>query len=183
MKKYDLMHQINVRGTFAVSKACIPYLCRTGGHILMLSPPLIMRPEWFGPHTAYSMSKYGMSMTVLGLAEELKGAGVAVNALWPRTLILTAALQAIDPSQLDQMQQQSRSPAIVADAAYAVLCQPTSFTGNFLIDEQVLTSQGIRSFHHYSIVPKGNPATDLFVDRDYRGRNPPQQILSRNAKL
>lgn len=125
MKKFDLMHQVNVRGTFAVCRACLPYLKKSKNpHILMLSPPLFMSPKWFGPNLAYTMSKYGMSMCVLGLAEEWRAEGIAVNALWPQTVIDTAALQAITPESRE-MARQGRKPEIMADAAYVILTQPS----------------------------------------------------------
>ena len=123
MKKFDLMHQVNVRGTFAMCKAALPHLLKSQNpHILMLSPPLAMVPKWFGPHTAYTMSKYGMSMCVLGLAEEFKDKGIAVNALWPLTIIDTAALQAITPES-KEMASKGRTPEIMADAAYIIFNQ------------------------------------------------------------
>jgi citronellol/citronellal dehydrogenase len=125
MKKFDLMHSVNVRGTFAVSKAALPFLKRSKNpHILMLSPPLFMTPKWFGPNLAYTMSKYGMSMCVLGLAEEWREAGIAVNALWPKTVIDTAALQAIS-SDSKEMGRKGRIPEIMADAAFVILTQPS----------------------------------------------------------
>ena len=125
MKKFDLMHSVNVRGTFAVCKAALPHLKRAKNpHILMLSPPLFMSPKWFGPNLAYTMSKYGMSMCVLGLAEEWREAGIAVNALWPKTVIDTAALQAISPDS-KEMARKGRIPEIMADAAYVILTQPS----------------------------------------------------------
>lgn len=125
MKRFDLMHQINVRGTFAVCRAALPHLLRSKNpHILMLSPPLLMDSKWFAPHVAYTMSKYGMSMCVLGLAEELREQGVAVNALWPKTVIDTAALQAIT-AESREMAGRGRTPAIVADAAYIILTLPS----------------------------------------------------------
>jgi citronellol/citronellal dehydrogenase len=123
MKKFDLMHQVNVRGTFAMCKAALPHLLKSKNpHILMLSPPLSMDPKWFAPHTAYTMSKYGMSMCVLGLAEEFKETGVAVNALWPLTVIDTAALQAITPES-KEMASKGRTVEIMADAAYVIMNQ------------------------------------------------------------
>ncbi len=125
MKKFDLMHSVNIRGTFAVCKAALPYLKRSKNpHIMMLSPPLFMSPKWFGPNLAYTMSKYGMSMYVLGLAEEWRDAGIAVNALWPKTVIDTAALQAISPNS-KEMARKGRIPEIMADAAYVILTQPS----------------------------------------------------------
>ena len=162
-KRYDLMQDINVRGTFFMCKACIPYLKKSANaHILTLSPPLTLNPQWFAPHLAYTMSKYGMSMIVLGLAEELKRHRIAVNALWPKTTIATAAVQNILGG--DKLMQLSRKPDIVADAAYAILSKPsTDSTGHFFIDEEVLQKEGVTDFSPYAVVP-GNPLyPDLFV--------------------
>ena len=141
MRRYDLMQQINARGTFMVSKFAIPYLVRSENpHILMLSPPLDMAEKWFAPHTAYSMAKFGMSLVVLGLAGELRGK-VAVNALWPRTIIATAAIKNLLGG--DTMMRMSRKPEILAEAAYRVFQKPKSFTGNFLIDDTFLAGEGV----------------------------------------
>jgi citronellol/citronellal dehydrogenase len=163
-KRFDLMHSINVRGTFIVSQACIPYLKKsTNPHILNLSPPLDMDRKWFGAHLAYTMSKYGMSMVVLGLAEELKKYGIAANALWPRTTIATAAVQNLLGG--DYLIQRSRKPEIVADAAFAILSRPSrECTGHFFIDEEVLREEGIIDFSHYAIDPSQELQTDLFVN-------------------
>jgi len=163
MKRYDLMHSVNVRGTFMVSKYCIPHLRKGNNpHILTLSPPLNMKPEWFGAHLAYTMSKFGMSMTVLGLAEELKNAGVGVNALWPQTTIATAAIKYALGG--DAMMQVSRTPAIVADAAFAILNRDSkTCTGNFFIDEAVLQEEGVTDFTKYAVNPEKELLTDLFV--------------------
>src|SRR5262245_7270449 len=138
MKRFDLMHQVNARGTFVCSQACLPHLEKSENpHILMLSPPLNMKPEYFAPHLAYSMAKFGMSLCVLGLAQELRGRGVAVNALWPKTVIDTAAVQNLLGGQ--NVAARGRKPDIVADAAYVILTTPSrEKTGQFLIDEDVL---------------------------------------------
>jgi citronellol/citronellal dehydrogenase len=163
-KRYDLMHDINVRGTFLVSQACIPWLKKgSNPHILNLSPPLDMNPKWFASHLAYTMNKYGMSMVVLGLAEELKKYKIGVNALWPRTTIATAAVQNLLGG--DYLIQRSRKPEIVADAAFAVFSQPSEeCTGNFFIDEEWLKKQGISDFSHYAVNPGEQLQTDLFVE-------------------
>jgi citronellol/citronellal dehydrogenase len=151
-----------MRGTFLCSQACLPHLVLAKNpHILVLSPPLDMRAKWFAPHLAYTMAKYGMSMCVLGMAEEFRSAGIAVNALWPRTLIATSALQAIPGAPW----QNGRTPQIVADAAIHILKQESrTLTGQFLIDEEVLASAGIDCLERYSAVP-GTPLwTDLFLD-------------------
>jgi citronellol/citronellal dehydrogenase len=166
MKRFDLMHQINARGTFVVSKWAIPYLSKAANpHILMISPPLDMKEKWFAPHTAYSMSKFGMSMVVLGLAGELKTQGIAVNALWPRTAIATAAVQNLLGG--DAMMRRSRKPEIMADAAYAIFSMPSrQFTGNFLIDDNFLAEFGITDFERYRVDPKQQLLQDFFVPDD-----------------
>lgn len=162
-KRWDLMHGINVRGTFLMCKECIPHLRRARNpHILNLSPPLNMDPAWFGKHLAYTMSKYGMSMIVLGLAEELKQQRIAVNALWPKTTIATAAVQNLLGG--DFLMQRSRTTDIVADAAYHILQQPSfESTGNFFIDEEVLSKQGVTDFTKYAVNPEMKLMMDLFV--------------------
>ncbi|RYF48500.1 MAG: NAD(P)-dependent oxidoreductase [Cytophagaceae bacterium] len=162
-KRFDLMHSINVRGTFLVSRACIPHLkAAENPHILNLSPPIDLDPRWFSMHTAYTMSKYGMSMVVMGLAEELRAAGVAANALWPRTTIATAAVQNLLGG--DYLIQRSRKPDIVADAAFAILSKPSrECTGNFFIDEDVLRAAGVTDFEAYAVNPGGELQNDLFV--------------------
>jgi citronellol/citronellal dehydrogenase len=162
-KRFDLMHGINVRGTFFVSGACIPYLKKSSNaHIINLSPPLNMNAWWFKHHLAYTMSKYGMSMIVLGLAEELKQYKIGVNALWPKTTIATAAVKNLLGG--DAMVQQSRHPEIVADAAVAILKRPSDqCTGNFFIDEDVLIQEGVTDFDHYSVVKGAKLMKDLFV--------------------
>jgi citronellol/citronellal dehydrogenase len=163
MKRFDLMHQVNVRGTFACSKACIPYLLKAENpHILTLSPPLAMQAKWFGPHVAYAMAKFGMSMCVLGMAEELKHHRIAVNALWPRTIIATAAVQNLLGG--DDAMRGSRSPAIVADAAHVILTRPSAEdTGRFFIDDEVLEAAGVTDLGKYSTVPGAPLLPDLFV--------------------
>ena len=160
MKRYDLMHQINTRGTFMVSKYCLPHLLKADNpHILNLTPPLDMSPQWFGPHVAYTMAKYGMSLCVLGMAEEFKDKGVAVNALWPRTTIATAAVKNLLGGE--QMVQGSRTPDILSDAAHLILTKPSrEFTGNFCIDDTLLAENGVTDFDQYRV----DPAQDLFPD-------------------
>lgn len=161
-KRFDLMHSVNVRGTFFMCKACIPYLKKSSNaHILMLSPPLDMNPEWFAPHLAYTISKYNMSMIALGLAEELKGQ-VGVNALWPKTTIATAAVQNLLGG--DYLMQRSRKPAIVADAAFAIVSKSKDLcTGNFFIDEAVLQQEGITDFEQYAFAHGQPLQNDLFI--------------------
>lgn len=169
MKRFDLMMGINTRGTFVVSKACIPHLKRAENpHILMLSPPLDMQSKWFAGHVAYSIAKLGMSLCVLGLAEELKPDGIAVNALWPRTTIATAAIRNLLGG--DQVVRMSRKPDILADAAHLVLSQPArSFTGNFLIDDTFLHEVGgVTDFDQYRVDPSVDLAPDFFVPADSR---------------
>ena len=163
MKRYDLMHQVNTRGTFACSQACIPHLAKAKNpHILNLSPPLNMEARWFAPHVAYTMAKFGMSMCVLGMAEELKAQGIAVNALWPRTVIATAAVQNLLGG--DEVMKGSRSPEIMADAAYAILTRPSrEYTGHFAIDDEVLASVGVSDLSKYAMVPGAELIPDFFV--------------------
>jgi citronellol/citronellal dehydrogenase len=162
-KRFDLMHSINVRGTFFMSQACIPHLKKAfNPHILNLSPPLNLEPRWFASHLAYTMSKYGMSMVILGLAEELKQFRIAANALWPRTTIATAAVKNLLGG--DFLMQRSRTPEIVADAAFYILQKPSfENTGNFYIDEEVLQHQGITDFSKYAVNPELKLMTDLFL--------------------
>ncbi|WP_342377458.1 NAD(P)-dependent oxidoreductase [Myxococcus stipitatus] len=163
MKRYDLMHGINTRGTFACSQACLPYLKKSSNpHILNNSPPLNMEARWFGPHVAYTMAKYGMSMCVLGMAEEFRSEGIAVNALWPRTVIATAAVQNLLGG--DETIRGSRKPEIMADAAHAILTKPSkSFTGHFCIDEDVLRAEGVTDFDKYQSVPGAELFPDYFI--------------------
>ena len=173
MKRFDLMHQINTRGTFMVSKYAIPYLAKSENpHILMLSPPLDMAMRWFAPHLAYSIAKYGMSLCVLGLAGELAPKGIAVNALWPRTTIATAAVQNLLGG--DKMVQASRTPQILADAAHLIFCKPArEFSGQFLIDDSFLASEGITDFTPYRVDPSVPLMPDFFVPADSR---PPEGV-------
>ncbi|HXN43096.1 MAG TPA: NAD(P)-dependent oxidoreductase, partial [Xanthobacteraceae bacterium] len=166
MRRFDLMHQINARGTYMVSKYAIPHLERAANpHILMLSPPLDLKEKWFAPHTAYSMAKYGMSLVVLGLAGELRSKGIAVNALWPRTTIATAAIKNLLGG--DVLMRRSRSTDILADAAYRIFLKPArSFSGNFLIDDSFLAGEGVTDFERYRIDPSEPLAPDFFVPDD-----------------
>jgi citronellol/citronellal dehydrogenase len=163
MKRYDLMHQINGRGTFVVSKTCIPYLKNAKNpHILMLSPPLDLNPRWFAPHVAYTIAKYNMSLCVLGMAAELRPERIAVNALWPRTTIATAAVANLPGG--DKLMRASRKADILADAAHVILSRPSGeFTGNFCIDDTLLWENGQREFDHYRVDPSEDLAPDFFV--------------------
>jgi len=162
-KRFDLMHQINVRGTYLMSQACLPYLKKsTHAHILSLSPPIDLDPIWFENHTAYTMSKYGMSMVTIGLAAEGKHYGIAANAIWPKTTIATAAVQNLLGG--DVLIRKSRKPEIVAEAAAWILStDPKLTTGQFFIDEEVLRTQGITDFQHYAVEPSAELAPDLFI--------------------
>lgn len=165
MKSYDLMQGINVRGTYALSKACVPHLRKSGnGHVLTLSPPITLEPRWLAPHTAYTIAKYGMTLSALGLAEELREDGVASNALWPRTLVATAAVQNLLGG--DAAMKMARTPAIYADAAYCVLTEDSRrFTGRALLCEDVLKAAGVTDFGPYAADGEGAElAVDLFVD-------------------
>lgn len=166
IKRYDLMMGINTRGTFLVSKCCIPHLKKAANpHILMLSPPLDMKPKWFGPHVAYTIAKFGMSLCVLGMAEELKGDGIAVNALWPRTSIATAAIANLLGGA--DVMRRSRKPEILGDAAYLILTSPSrSLTGQFLIDDTFLASRGVADFDQYRVDPSVDLDPDFFVPDD-----------------
>ncbi|MEZ4293728.1 MAG: NAD(P)-dependent oxidoreductase [Polyangiaceae bacterium] len=163
MKRYDLMHSVNTRGTFACSQACIPHLVKSKNpHILNNSPPLNMEARWFAPHVAYTMAKFGMSMCVLGMAEELKPEGIAVNALWPRTVIATSAVQNLLGG--DATMRGARTPEIMADAAHAILTKPSrECTGNFFIDEEVLRKEGVTDFDKYQLHPGEELIPDFFV--------------------
>jgi citronellol/citronellal dehydrogenase len=163
LKRFDLMFGINTRGTFLCSKLCIPHLRKAQNpHILMLSPPLTHEARWFAPHLAYSIAKYGMSLCVLGLAEELKRDGIAVNALWPRTVIRTAAVQNLLGG--DSSMAHARNPEIVADAAHVMLTTPSrELTGKFLLDEEVLRGAGVSDFSQYADVPDSQLLPDFFV--------------------
>jgi citronellol/citronellal dehydrogenase len=163
MKRYDLMHQVNARGTYLTSKACIPHLKRSANpHVLMLSPPLDMSPKWFAGHTAYTMAKFGMSMCVLGMAEEFKADGIAFNALWPRTGIATAAIRFALAG--DEGMRRCRTVEIMADAAHAIFEKPArEFSGNFLIDDSFLYSEGERDFDKYRVDATQPLMPDFFV--------------------
>ena len=168
MKRFDLMFGVNVRGTYVCAQACLPELIRSAQsgrnpHILTLSPPLNMKAHWFAPHLAYTMAKYGMSMCVLGMAEEFKASGVAINALWPRTVIATAALQMIPGAEVERC----RTPEVMADAAHAVLTRDArdpANTGNFYIDDEVLAASGISDLSAYAVQPGAPLRTDIFLD-------------------
>ena len=164
MKRFDLMHQVNTRGTFLVSKTCIPFLMKSGNpHILNLSAPLNMEEKWFAPHVAYTMAKFGMSMCVLGMAGEFREQGIAVNALWPRTTIATAAVQNLLGG--DELTRRSRKPEIMGDAAHVILTKPSrEFTGNFCIDDEVLESAGVSDLSVYAVDPSAELAPDFFVE-------------------
>jgi citronellol/citronellal dehydrogenase len=166
MRRFELMHQINTRGTFMVSKHAIPHLLKAENpHILMLSPPLDMKEKWFAAHTGYSMAKFGMSLVVLGLAGELRGK-VAVNALWPRTTIATAAVKNLLGG--DALMSASRTPEIMADAAYAIFNKPKTFSGNFLIDDTFLAGEGVSDFDRYRVDPSKALQIDFFVPDEMR---------------
>jgi citronellol/citronellal dehydrogenase len=163
MRRFDLMHQINTRGTFMVSKYAIPHLAKAANpHILMMSPPLDMAEKWFAPHTAYTMAKFGMSMVVLGLAGELRPQGIAVNALWPRTTIATAAIKNLLGGE--EIMRRSRRPDILAEAAYRIFAKPAaSFSGHFLIDDTFLAAEGVADFEPYRVDPQEPLSPDFFV--------------------
>ncbi len=165
-KRFDLMMDIEIRGTFFMCKSCIPHLRQSANaHILNLSPPLNMNPKWFSQHLAYTISKYGMSMIVTGLAEELRKDGIAVNALWPQTTIATAAVQNLLGG--DTLMRMSRKPEIVADAAYAILSKSSAdCTGNFFIDEEVLHKEGVTDFESYAVDASQPLMTDIFLDAE-----------------
>jgi len=167
MKRFDLMFGVNVRGTFVSAQACLPYLKQSAKagrnpHILNLSPPLSMKAKWFAPHVAYTMAKYGMSMCVLGMAEEFRNEGIGVNALWPRTVIATAALQVIPMAN----PKLGRTPEIMADAAHVILTSNArECTGNFFIDDEVLTKAGVKDLDRYAVTPGNRDfLPDFFVD-------------------
>lgn len=162
MKRYDLMHQVNARGTFATTQACLPHLQKAAnGHVLNLASPLNMSPKWFRDHTAYTMAKYGMSMCVLGHAAEFEQYGIAVNGLWPKTLIATVALNMIPGVDAET----GRTPEIMAEAAHAILTRDSkSCTGNFFIDEDVLRAEGVTDFTKYAVNPDKELMPDIFLD-------------------
>lgn len=161
MKRFDLMHQVNTRGTFLVTQACLPYLEKAANpHVLMLAPPPTLDPKWFAPHTAYTIAKMGMSLCVLGMSAELAPRGIAVNALWPRTVIATAAIAMIASVKPEHC----RTPEIVADAAHAILVRPArGYTGQFAIDEDVLRESGVGDFERYAVQPGQPLLPDLFL--------------------
>jgi citronellol/citronellal dehydrogenase len=164
MKRFDLMMAVNVRATFLCAQACMPRLTKAGNaHILNLAPPVDLRPAWFQNHVAYTISKLGMSLCVLGMAEEFRASGIGVNALWPRTIIATSALSQIGDASLLQA---ARKPEIVADAAHAIFCRASrTCTGNFFLDEDVLRAEGVTDFDGYAVVPGTRSfIPDLFVD-------------------
>jgi citronellol/citronellal dehydrogenase len=164
VKRFDLIQQINMRGTFLVSRACIPYLrASSNPHILALSPPLDMRADWFAQHLPYTISKYGMSMVMFGMAEEFKGDGIACNSLWPRTTIATAAVEFALGGEA--VMRRSRRPEIMADAAYAIFRRNSrAFTGRFMLDDDMLRDEGITDFEQYAYDPSQELQVDIFVD-------------------
>jgi citronellol/citronellal dehydrogenase len=164
IKRYDLMQSINTRGTFVVSRACLPHLkLAANPHILTLSPPLNLEPRWLGPHIGYTIAKYGMTLCALGLAAEFADDGVASNALWPRTLIATAAVQNLLGGEAAMAR--ARKPELYADAAYAVMTRPSrDCTGNAFLCEDVLAAEGVTDFDRYAYQPGAEPEADLFVD-------------------
>jgi len=166
MKRYDLMHNINTRGTFLCSQACIPHLKKAQNpHILNLSPPLSMKAKWFGGHVAYTMAKYGMSMCVLGMAEQFKSDGIAVNALWPRTAVATAAVKNLLGGELAV--KGSRTPEIMSDAAYVIFnksSREAGNSGNFYIDDDVLSAAGLKDFPKYAVAPTADLSPGFVVD-------------------
>jgi len=178
MRRFDLMHQVNTRGTFMVSKYAIPHLEKAENpHILMLSPPLDMKEKWFALHTAYSIAKFGMSLVVLGLAGELRAKGIAVNALWPRTTIATSAVKNLLGGE--RIVRMSRTPDILADAAYLIFHKPAKeFTGRFLIDDTFLAGEGVTDFDVYRLDPSQPLSPDFFVPDD----NQPPKGVSLAAK-
>lgn len=182
MKRFDLMMGINTRGTFLVTKTCLPHLKKSSNpHVLMMSPPLDMHPRWFGGHVAYSIAKYGMSLCVLGMAEDFRKDGVAVNALWPRTTIATAAIRNVLGG--DKLMRMSRTPDILADAAHLIFQQPSrSFTGNFVIDDTFLNAVGnITDFEVYRIDPTMPLAPDFFVPAE--SKPPPGVRIARLSEM
>ncbi|XP_002120177.2 hydroxysteroid dehydrogenase-like protein 2 [Ciona intestinalis] len=187
MKTYDLMNQVNTRGTYLCSKICVPHLLDSkkrgkSPHILNISPPLSMKPMWFKNHTAYTIAKYGMSMCVLGMAAEFEESGIAVNALWPKTAILTAAMEMLGGKDVSS---QCRKPEIMADAAYAILKQETLSTGKFLIDDEVLAKEGVTDFDQYAVEPGKPLILDFFLEEneaDFQGQEADFQGQIEKAK-
>ncbi len=172
MKRFDLMHQVNTRASFACAQACLPHLMKSDNpHILTMSPPPNLSAQWFANHTAYTISKYGMSLVTLGLAAEFADEGVAVNSLWPVTVIETAALNMIPGLE----QGRARRPDIISDAAHAILTSPArAVTGGFFTDESVLEAIGITDFEQYNLTPGKSPYPDFFLEPDRNGKNDPQ---------
>lgn len=164
VKRFDLIQQINMRGTFLVSRACVPFLRKSANsHVLTLSPPLTMRADWFAQHLPYTLSKYGMSMVMLGMAEEFRGEGIAFNALWPMTTIATAAVEYALGGEA--LMRRSRTPEIMADAAYAIFNRSArDFTGQFVLDEDILREEGVTDFAQYRYDPASELEIDIFVD-------------------
>jgi len=164
IKRYDLMQAVNTRGTFVVSRACIPHLKRSANpHILTLSPPISLEPRWLGPHIGYTIAKYGMTLCALGFAAEFREDGIASNALWPRTLIATAAVQNLLGG--DAAMARARKPDLYADAAYAVITRPSrDCSGNAFLCEDVLAEEGVTDFDRYAYLPGAEPQVDLYVD-------------------
>jgi citronellol/citronellal dehydrogenase len=181
MKRFDLMSGVNVRGTFLCSKATVPYLRRSSNpHILNLAPPLDMRAKWFAPHVAYSLAKYGMSLCTLGMAQEFRRDGIAVNSLWPLTTIDTAAIRNLLGGA--PLAEASRSPEILADAAYAILTKPSrECTGNFFIDEELLRAEGVTDFSRYSALPQERLVADFFVPDEVFERIPTRVRRARDV--
>ena len=180
MKRYDLMNQINARGTYLTSRACIPHLKRAANpHVLMLSPPLDMSPRWFAGHTAYSMAKFGMSMCVLGMSAEFAADGIAFNALWPRTGIATAAIKFALAG--DEGLRHCRTVEIMADAAHAIFVKRArEFTGNFLIDDSFLYDEGVRDFEPYKVDPTQTLMPDFFVPES--SKPPPGVVIGDGSR-
>jgi citronellol/citronellal dehydrogenase len=163
LKRFDLMHQVNVRGTFLTTKLCLPWLKQADNpHVVVLSPPLVLKPEFFAPHVAYTSSKFGMSLLVLGFAAEFAADGIGVNALWPRTVIATAAVENLLGGE--SVVARARTPEIVADAFHALVSRPSrEFTGRFCVDEELLRELGVSDFDAYAVTPGGELMTDLFL--------------------
>ncbi|HKQ84834.1 MAG TPA: NAD(P)-dependent oxidoreductase [Steroidobacteraceae bacterium] len=166
VKRFDLIQQINMRGTFLVSRACVPHLRNSRNpHVLTLSPPLTMRADWFAQHLPYTLSKYGMSMVTFGMAEEFRADGIAFNALWPKTIIATAAVEFALGGEA--LMRRSRRPEIMADAAHAIFLRDARrYTGNFVLDEEVLREEGVQDFSHYRYDPNADLEIDIFVSPD-----------------
>ncbi|MBL4871417.1 MAG: NAD(P)-dependent oxidoreductase [Robiginitomaculum sp.] len=176
MKRYDLMNSINARGTFLVSKLCLPLLKKSDhAHIINLAPPLDMSPKWFKNHTAYTMAKYGMSMCTLGMAEEFKSYSIGVNSLWPLTPIDTAAVRNVLGGK--QIAEMCRTPDIMSDTAHIMMCKdPSTFTGNFVIDEEFLRAEGVTDFAKYAHAGEGQLAGDFFVPDEVFDRLPNKYV-------